>query len=323
MVGEQIGISIITGFLGAGKTSLLNHILIKEKSYKFAIIENEFSKFGIDAEIISGIERQNIVELSNGCICCNRNTELLETLTELILSGLKFNHLLIETTGIAVPDPIVQSIVSNIDLKEKFYIDSIICLVDSVNYFSDIEKPEAAKQISMAELVIVNKIDKCDAEKLEKIEESIFKINPLCKVIRTNFSDYGNNILISGKEFNYQEFEKTFNHLSLQMPFSKKLDNSIQSISIQLNGDFIPEKFRIWMEYFLMLNQSNIYRTKGILSFNGNSRKIIFQAVKSSFTIDEGDYWQSNVPRLSRIIFIGMDLNKKDIEESLQLLMIE
>jgi len=323
MVGEQIGISIITGFLGAGKTSLLNHILIKEKSYKFAIIENEFSKFGIDAEIISGIERQNIVELSNGCICCNRNTELLETLTELILSGLKFNHLLIETTGIAVPDPIVQSIVSNIDLKEKFYIDSIICLVDSVNYFSDIEKPEAAKQISMAELVIVNKIDKCDAEKLEKIEESIFKINPLCKVIRTNFSDYGNNILISGKEFNYHEFEKTFNHLSLQMPFSKKLDNSIQSISIQLNGDFIPEKFRIWMEYFLMLNQSNIYRTKGILSFNGNSRKIIFQAVKSSFTIDEGDYWQSNVPRLSRIIFIGMDLNKKDIEESLQLLMIE
>lgn len=323
MDGAQIGISIITGFLGAGKTSLLNHILNKERNFKFAIIENEFSELGIDAEIIFGIERQNIVELSNGCICCTRNTELQETLAELILSGLKFNHLLIETTGIAEPDPIIQSIVSNIELKEKFYIDSIICLVDSVNYLTDVEKPQANKQISMADLVILNKIDKCTLEKLEEIEKSVFEINPVCKIIRTCFSNYGDNILISGKNFNHQSFVRAFNQLIFKPSLAKESDNSIQSISIQIDGNFIPDKFRLWMEYFLMLNQKNIYRTKGILSFKGNSRKIIFQAVKSSFTIDEGDFWQSGIPRLNKIIFIGKELNKIEIEESMQLLMID
>ena len=104
MQAEKIGITIITGFLGAGKTSLLNQIIKKETDYKFAIIENEFSEFGIDAEIIKGVENSNIFELSNGCICCTMNTELQETLEELLNSDFTFNHLMIETTGVAEPD---------------------------------------------------------------------------------------------------------------------------------------------------------------------------------------------------------------------------
>ncbi len=318
---NQIGITIITGFLGSGKTSLLNQILKKERNFKFAIIENEFSELGIDAELISGIESQNIVELSNGCICCTRNTELQETLEELLVSGLKFDHLLIETTGIAEPDSIVQSIVANIELKEIFYIDSVICLVDAGNYFEDIEKTEAIKQVAMADLVIVNKVEKKTKEFTEEIEKSVFQINPLCNTIKTSHSDYTDHQLISSKIFNHKNFENAFNHLNQKLSFDIEQSDLIQSIGIKLDGDFISNKFMYWMEYFLLLNQNNIYRAKGIISFNGNSRKIVFQAVKASFTIEEGDFWPSGIVRQNRIIFIGKGLNKLEIHKSLKLLM--
>jgi len=323
MVEKKIGITIITGFLGSGKTSLLNQILKKEQGFKFAIIENEFSELGIDAELISGIDSKNIVELSNGCICCTRNTELQETLEELLVSGLKFNHLLIETTGIAEPDSIVQSIVANVELKELFYIDAVICLVDAVNYFGDIQKSEAKKQVAMADLVIVNKVEKSTTEKLNEIEASVFEINPLCKTVKASFADYLDHQLITSKMFNHQNFELAFNHLNKKISMHIEPLESIQSIGIKLEGDFIPEKFMFWMEYFLMLNQKNIYRAKGILSFKGNSRKVVFQAIKASFTIEEGDFWPLVGDKLNRIIFIGKGFNKLEIQESLKLLMVD
>jgi len=320
---EQIGITIITGFLGAGKTSLLNQIIKKEQNFKFAVIENEFSEFGIDSEIISGIENLNIVELSNGCICCTRNTELQETLIQLLESGLKFNHLLIETTGIAEPDSIVQSIVANLELKEKFYIDAVICIIDCGNYLTDIQKTEALKQVSIADLAIINKVEKCTKELIQDVEKSVLQINPLCKTIKTSFADYNDENPILNKLFNYHNFELAFNKLNKDFSIDFKALDKFNSISIQLEGDFIPEKFKFWMEYFLLLNQNKIYRAKGIISFKGNSRKIVFQAIKASFNMDEGDFWLSQNVRLNRIIFIGKSLNKAEITESLKLLMFK
>ncbi len=320
MEKEKIGITLITGFLGAGKTSLLNHIILKEKRYKFAIIENEFSELGIDAELIAGIDSGRIVELSNGCICCTRNTELQETLLQLVESGLLFNHVLIETTGIAEPDSIVQSIVSNPELKSAFYIDSVICLADAHNYYLNLESSEAYKQLAMADIVIINKIETSDNQLLDKIEKEIFQINPLCEIIKTSYGDYQDFQLIGNKSFNYMHFEKLFDEYKSKFAVKLEPVNKVQSAGILIDGDFIEEKFRFWIEYFLMLNQNTIYRAKGIISFKGNSRKIIFQAVKASFTIEEGNFWATG-NRMNRIIFIGKELDKIEIHNSLSLLM--
>lgn len=321
MLFEKIGVTIITGFLGAGKTSLINQILKKEKQYKFAIIENEFSEFGIDAEIIKGVEDSNIFELSNGCICCTMNFELQETLEQLLNSQLKFNHMIIETTGIAEPDSIVQSIISNVELKERFFIDSVICIVDAVNFNSNIKQSESINQIAMSDQILINKVVDINSDTFDNIRLTLEGINPLAKVISTEYSDYKDEQIIGHANFNEQAFKKSFNELSSFEPKHLQLNLPINSISIELEGAFIEEKFMYWMEYFLMLNQSTIYRAKGILNFEDNSRKQIFQAVKGAFTIEEGNFWSMNDSKKSKFIFIGKSPNKDEITQGLRSLM--
>ena len=321
MQTKRIGTTIITGFLGAGKTSLLNKIIKKETDYKFAIIENEFSEFGIDAEIINGVENSNIFELSNGCICCTMNTELQETLEELLNSNLNFNHLIIETTGIAEPDSIVQSIVANVCLKEVFYIDSVICLVDSINFKSNIEKPESVKQIAMADIILVNKIEALTPENFNQILGFLKEINPLSKIIPTVHSDYKEKQIIDCQLFNENNFKNSFEIVKAGKPEHLTIETPTKSISIEIDGNFDKEKLMFWMEYFLLLNQAMIYRVKGILSFESNSRKQIFQSVKAAFTIEDGSFWNTEEKRKNRLIFIGKELNEKEITEGLKSLM--
>lgn len=318
---EKIGVTIITGFLGAGKTSLINQILKKEKAYKFAIIENEFSEFGIDAEIIKGVENSNIFELSNGCICCTMNFELQETLEQLLSSQLEFNHLVIETTGIAEPDSIVQSIISNVELKEIFYIDSVICIVDAVDFYLNVKQNESINQIAMSDQVLINKVVDVGSDTLNDIKLKLEGINPLANTISTNYSDYKEVQLIGQNKFNEQSFKSSFKKVSKFEPKHLQLNIPINSISIELEGAFNEQKFMYWMEYFLMLNQSTIYRAKGILNFEGNSRKQIFQAVKGAFSIEDGGFWNISEYKNNKLIFIGKSLNKEEITTGLLSLM--
>ncbi len=321
MQTEKIGITIITGFLGAGKTSLLNQIIKKETGYKFAIIENELSELGIDAEIIKGVKNSNIVELSNGCICCTMNTELQETLAELLNSGLDFNHLIIETTGMAEPDSVVQSVVANIELKKTFFISSVICLVDAVNFEANIKKVEAIKQIAMADIILVNKVENLANEKYEIITAELKTLNPFCELVPTIYGDYKEKQLIDSQLFNETHFKKALEQSKSGKKPHFSLDIPIKTISIELEGSFILEKFMYWMEYFLLLNQSSIYRAKGIISFENNSRKQVFQSVKAAFSIVEGNFWKTGETRQSKLIFIGQDLNEKEIVQGLKSLM--
>lgn len=318
---NNIGITIITGFLGAGKTSLLNQIIKKENSYKFAVIENEFSEFDIDSEIISGIDKTNIIELSNGCICCTKNTELQETLNELLNSNFQFDHLIIETTGVANPDSIVQSVVANEYIKNIFYINSVICVIDAENFYDNLSHSESLKQIAMADTIIVNKTDKISSEKYTEIQAKILNINSICRILPAIHSDYKNHSIISSSLFNEADFNKSF---SLSVIHPRNNHNAIMhSIGIELTGYFDKEKFTEWIEYFLHLNQSTIYRVKGILNFSNQSRKYVFQAVKISFSLDEGNFWSHSENRNNRLVFIGYNLNKNAILEELKLLMIE
>lgn len=318
---NNIGITIITGFLGAGKTSLLNQIIKKENSYKFAVIENEFSEFSIDSEIITGIDKSNIIELSNGCICCTKNTELQETLNELLNSDFQFDHLIIETTGIANPDSIVQSVVANQYIKNIFYTDSVICVIDADNFYDNLSHSESLKQLAMADTVIVNKTDKISTEKYNEIHDNILNINTICRILPANHSDYKNHNIISSSLFNEADFNKSFTLSVAQL--HRNNNAMMNSIGIELTGYFDKEKFSEWIEYFLHLNQSTIYRVKGILSFSNQSRKHVFQAVKTSFSLEEDCFWSQSENRNNRLVFIGYNLNKNAILEELKLLMSE
>ncbi len=314
MQENKIGITIITGFLGAGKTSLINRIIEKESSYKFAIIENEFAELNIDSEIIKGIDKSSIVELSNGCICCTKNGELQETLNELLSSNFYFDHLIIETTGIAKPDSIVQSIVANEYLKQVFYIDSVVCVVDALNFDDNLLQPEAVEQILMSDTVIINKTDKAT---LADKKDNVLIINTLCRIIPAVYSDYNEHNIIESNKFIEADFLKSFDISSKHQHAD---NNHFNSIAVNLELVFDRDKFMEWIEYFLHINQNSIYRIKGILNFNNDFRKYIFQSVKTAFSVEEGDFWTQGESKNNRLIFIGNNLDKQSIINELNLL---
>lgn len=325
MSKEKIPISIITGFLGAGKTSLINKIIEKEKDKGFALIENEFSDLPIDGALITGIAGSRVFELANGCICCTLDTELQDTLLQLLQMGLNFNHLLIETTGIAEPEAIVQNIIANDELRELFYIDSICCVIDAQNFETNLKEKESIKQLSVADTIIINKAESAKYEDIERITSRIKVYNPICETIIASYGDYGVSNIIDKHYFD----EPDFNNVFKQVQLIEKNDahshhhNEIKSVSFLLKGTFDMKKFSMWMDYFLHINQNSIIRVKGILCFEGLARKMIFQAVKSAYTLEEGDFWRNDEEKRNKIIFIGRNLDKEGIREGIESLIYE
>ncbi len=312
----QIPVSIITGFLGTGKTTLINKIIEKERDKKFAVIENEFSDMPIDGELISGLGENRIFELANGCICCTLGTELQETLQQLLNMDLDFNHLLIETTGIAEPDSIIQNIIANEEIKQNFIIQTVCCVIDALNFEEHIKEKENVKQLVVADTVVISKIENLSVSDLESLKRQIKEYNPLCIIVPVSYGDYGDFDLIENSFFNERSFKNLFSEVELS-GHHEHHHPEISAVGIQINGNFDMKKFSFWMDYFLYINQNSIFRVKGILSFEGLSRKMVFQAVKSAYVIEEGVFWQSNEEKISKLIFIGKNLDKKAIKEGL------
>jgi len=321
MSKEKVPVSIITGFLGVGKTTLINKIVEKEGHKDFVLIENEFSDLPIDGELIAGISGNRVFELANGCICCTLDTELQETLLQLSKTDLNFNHLLIETTGIAEPEAIVQNLIANDELKELFFIDSICCIVDAQNFETNLKEKESINQLTVADIVILNKTEKAETEELELIANRIRILNPVCEIVPVCYGEYGEHQIIDKYFFNENSFNKTFNEVQIHThshDYKEHHHHEILTESFLLKGSFDMEKFSMWMDYFLHINQNSIIRVKGLLSFEGISRKMIFQAVKSAYTLEEGNFWQNNEERTNKIIFIGRKMDKESIREGIE-----
>ncbi len=316
MSSEQIPISIITGFLGAGKTTLINKIIEKESDKKFVVIENEFSDMPIDGELISGISGNRVFELPNGCICCTLGTDLQDTLRQLLNASIDFNHIIIETTGIAEPDAIIQNIIALDELKHDFSIQTVCCVIDGLNFEKNLEEKESVKQLITADTVLISKTEDLNSTEIDKITGEIKKYNPICSVYPVSYGDYGDYDLFGNLRFDEKHFKKMFSKIEIHH-HEHHHHNQISTLAIQINGNFDMKKFSTWMDYFLYINQNSIYRVKGVISFEGLFRKVIFQAVKSAYVLEEGDFWQSSEERNSKLIFIGKNLDKQAIEEGL------
>ena len=328
----RIPVTIITGFLGAGKTTLLNNLISSCKNKKFAIIENEFGEINIDSDLVVGVKGENIYELSNGCVCCTLNKELIFVLNDLLSSDTAFNHLLIETTGIADPASVVQPFILDHNIQMDFRLDSVICLIDT-RIIEDIlnEQPEAFQQIAYSDTLILNKINDVTKEKLNTIKARVQHISPLAKVYETNFSDVSNlNILDT---FSYEpksltSFSLDFSRLSnyqqnytVQKQQVKK--HEIDSYGFVIPGNFNETSFMYWLDAFLEFNQKSIFRIKGILSVEGNKNKIVLQAVRDMAMVSKGEVWTKTETRNSKLVFIGKGLKADQIEKSLHTLIYE
>jgi len=336
VVFNRIPVTILTGFLGSGKTSLLNNIIEQNKGKKIAIIENEFGEISIDSELVIR-QDEGLFELANGCICCSLSGELSETLAK-IAENKAITHLIIETTGIADPGPIALSFISDYKIQAQFRLDAVVCLVDARYIETQLEsQQEAAKQIALADIILLNKVDVVDGYQKEVAKNTIKSINGLAAIYESEFGKVpGLNILeING--FGAESVMKTRFETQYANPKPRQFSlskDSEHSVSLLTNTHFLhssavssvsfvfPEpldvlKLDAWLNVMLNWGSGLFYRGKGILFVEDFDKKVIFQSVMNQFMTESGGEWGDET-RQNKIVFIGKHLDKDVLETGLK-----
>ncbi len=314
-------VTILTGFLGSGKTTLLNAIIKQNPDTKFAIIENEFGEINIDADLIVKAN-ENIFELSNGCICCSLNGELADMLNKLITGPYEFDHLIIETTGIADPAGVAAVFMTDYNIQSVFKLDSTVCLVDC-NQVLDVlgVEEEASQQLAFADYLIYNKAGDLSDDEKGQLKARIATINPFAQGVFCEFAETDTRLLLDIKAYEKQKLPFKFSigtsPESLFKPIETK-HNNIVSQSFIIKESFDLLKLRHYFTVMLFIQGSFFYRIKGVLYIEGISKKLILQSVKGAPVFTDGDEWHEDEEKESRIVFIGKNLRRDILEKGLK-----
>ncbi|MGL5805807.1 MAG: CobW family GTP-binding protein [Xenococcaceae cyanobacterium] len=302
-------VTIVTGFLGSGKTTLLNQILQNNQSFKIAVLVNEFGDINIDSQLLKSYEEDRI-ELSNGCICCTINEGLFEAVYRILEREDKVDYLVIETTGIADPLPIILTFVGA-EFRDLTHLDSVVTLVDAETFTPEHFESEAAyKQIIYADVVLLNKTDLVSEEKLAELEQYIRNTKVGARIIRSNYSQVPLPLILDiglTPVETYQKQEKPHHH-----HHSHHLDvDRFLSVSFKSDRPFDIYKF----EHFLTEQMPNeVFRAKGILWFSDSDLRHIFQLSGPRYDLKAEDW--KNVPS-NQLVFIGRHLDADKIRQQL------
>jgi G3E family GTPase len=333
--------TILTGFLGAGKTTLLNRILREEHGLRIAVIENEFGQENIDNEILVQDSGEQIVEMNNGCICCTVRGDLIVALSRLAeqreAGELTFDHVVIETTGLANPGPVAQTFFVDEGVGAHYLLDAVVTVVDARHAMTQLdEHEEAQRQVGFADKILLSKTDLVDSEELAALLARIRRINPRAPISTSAFGKAPLSEVLDLRGFNLNdkleldpaflaEEEHAHEHGANcghehehgpdcahdhQDHHHAHHSDDIAAFVFKSARAFDPARLDEFLNGLVQVFGPRMLRYKGVLWMEGADRKVVFQGVHQIMGSDLGAKWGEQEPRASKMVFIGKNLPK-------------
>lgn len=326
---KLIAATVLTGFLGSGKSTLLRRILTETHGRKIAVIENEFGEENIDSEILVSGGSEQIIQMNNGCVCCSIRDDLRATLWDLSerrnAGDLDFEQVMIETTGLADPGPVAQTFFLDDQIASRYRPDAILTMVDAKHAMDQLdERREARRQVGFADRIFVSKADLVTQRDLHVLRHRLRQMNPRAPQSLASFGDVALADVFDLGGFNLDSewdlaFDATSNGESCaQGGHPHYHDDDVKSFVFRSDRPFNGARFGQFMNAMMKSHGPRLLRYKGILNMHGLERKVVLQGVHELMSHDVGTPWLQGEARVSKLVFIGIELPRELIMRSLQ-----
>jgi len=347
--------TLLTGFLGAGKTTLLKRVLSEAHGQKIAVIENEFGEENIDNEILVADTHEQIIQMSNGCICCTIREDLRSTLADLATKRRKgeiqFDRVVIETTGVADPGPVAQTFFIDDEIAESYVLDAVLTLVDAKHADAQLDsRQEARRQVGFADQIFISKAELCEPAAVDALVHRLKHMNPRAPQRQVHFGAVPISEVFDLRGFNLNakldidpDFLKADDHEHkhghdthhvhgpdcghdhhdhahgehCDHPHHHHHDDDVKSFVYRAERPFNPAKLEDFLGAIVQVYGPKMLRYKGVLNMKGSERKVIFQGVHQLMGSDLGPKWAAGEKRVSKMVFIGIDMPREVLEQGL------
>jgi len=311
---SRIPVTVLTGYLGAGKTTLLNRILTEDHGRRYAVIVNEFGEIGIDNDLIVDTDEE-VFEMNNGCICCTVRGDLIRIIEGLMRRRGKFDAIIIETTGLADPAPVIQTFFVDEHVRARASLDAVVTVVDAKHILARLDDShEAEEQIAFADVILLNKTDLVTSTELETVRRHIRAINAQARIHETQRCAARIEDVLERGAFDLDRVLEI--EPNLLGEDDHEHDQNITSVSLSSEREIDPKRFMPWLRELTAKQGRDILRLKGIIAFPDEPKRFVVQGVHMLLEGDVQRDWRHDQPRISRLVFIGRNLDRTALQQS-------